>query len=93
MDDRINLLAPHVAQNTTSWRSAIDGRATRHGGYAVSIGIRAWIETHFGWIKSAAGMRQVKQCGHARVQALFQMAVAAGNRIRLRGLLAAELNG
>ena len=85
-------VTPHVAQNTTNRRSAIDGRTTRHGGYAVSIKTRAWIETHFGWIKSAAGLRQVKQRGHARVQALFQMAVAASNLIRLRGLLAAELN-
>lgn len=85
-------VTPHVAQNTTNRRSAIDGRTTRHSGYAVSIKIRAWIETHFGWIKSAAGMRQVKQRGHARVQALFQMAVAASNLIRLRGLLAAELS-
>ena len=86
-------VTPHVAQNTTNRRSAIDGRSTRHGGYAVSIKIRAGIETHFGWIKSTAGMRQVKQRGHARVAALFQMAVAASNLIRLCALLAAELNG
>ncbi|MDN5939251.1 MAG: transposase [Salinisphaera sp.] len=81
----------HVAQNTTNRRSAIDGRTTRHNGYAVSIKIRAWIETHFGWTKSAAGLRQVKQRGHDRVEPLFQMAMVASNLIRLRGLLAAEL--
>ncbi len=68
------------------------GAPPRHGGYAVSIKTRAWIGTHFGWIKSAAGLRQVKQRGHARMQALFQMAVAASNLIRLRGLLAVELS-
>jgi hypothetical protein len=26
---------PHVAQNTSGRSSAIDGRTTRHGGYAV----------------------------------------------------------
>lgn len=30
-------------------------------GYGLSLKIRAWIETHFGWIKAAAGLRQVKQ--------------------------------
>jgi IS5 family transposase len=74
-------VTPHVAQNTTNRRSAIDARTTRHGGYAVSIKTRAWIETHFGWIKSAAGLRQVKQRGHARVQALFQMAIAVSYEV------------
>lgn len=37
-----------VAQNTSGRRSAIDGRATRHAGYGLSLKIRTWIETHFG---------------------------------------------
>lgn len=48
-------VTPHVAQNTSNRRSAIDGCTTRHGGYAVSLKIRAWIEMHFGWLKSSAG--------------------------------------
>lgn len=80
---------PHVAQNTSGRRSAIDGRTTRHGGYDKSLKIRAWIETHFGWIKAAAGMRQVKQRGLTRVDALFQFAMAASNLVRLPKLLAA----
>jgi transposase len=82
-------LTPHVAQNNSGRRSAIDGRTTRHAGYDKSLKIRAWIETHFGWIKSAAGMRQVKQRGLARVDALFQFAMAASNLVRLPKLLAA----
>src|SRR6478672_3267938 len=46
---------PQVAQNTTKRRSAIDGRTTRHGGYAVSLRIRKRIEEPFGWIKTIAG--------------------------------------
>ncbi len=38
---------PHVAQNTTR-RSAIDGRTTRHPGYALSQRIRKRIEEVFG---------------------------------------------
>ncbi|NCT66722.1 MAG: IS5 family transposase [Rhodanobacteraceae bacterium] len=82
-------VTPHVAQNTSGRRSAIDGRTTRHVGYALSLKTRAWIETHFGWIKAMAGMRQVKQRGLARVEALFQFAMAASNLVRLPKLLAA----
>jgi transposase len=82
-------VTPHVAQNTSGRRSAIDGRTTRHVSYDKSLKIRAWIETHFGWIKSAAGVRQVKQRGLARVDALFQFAMAASNLVRLPKLMAA----
>lgn len=82
-------VTPHVAQNNRNRRSAIDGRTTRHAGYAKSLKTRAWIETHFGWIKAAAGMRQVKQRGLARVEALFQFAMAASNLVRLPKLIAA----
>jgi hypothetical protein len=85
-------VTPHVAQNITNRRNAIDGRTIRHGGYAVSIKPRAWIETHFGWIKSTASLRQVKQRGRARVEAVFQMTMAANNLIRRRGLLAMAPN-
>jgi hypothetical protein len=35
-DMRALNVTPHVAQNTTSRRSAIDGRTTRHAGYETS---------------------------------------------------------
>lgn len=81
---------PHLARNTSHRRSAIDGRTTRHAGYAISLRTRAWIETHFGWIKAAAGMRQMKQRGRVKVEALFQLAMAASNLVRLPKLIAAE---
>lgn len=37
-------VTPHVARNTTNRRSAIDGRTTRHPGYAVSQRARKRIE-------------------------------------------------
>ena len=46
---------PHVAQNTNGRSSAIDGRTTRHAGYAVSQRIRKRIEEAFGWIKKVGG--------------------------------------
>jgi hypothetical protein len=48
-------VTPHVAQNTArSGGSAIDGRTTRHEGYAKSINARRGIEKIFGWISSVA---------------------------------------
>ncbi len=44
-------VTPHVAQNTArSGGSEIDGRTTRHVGYAKSINARRGIEKVFGWI-------------------------------------------
>lgn len=40
----------HVAQNQSGGRSAIDGRTTRHRGYAAGIRIRTRIEEVFGWV-------------------------------------------
>jgi len=39
---------PHLAQNTSRRRSAIDGRTTRHPGYAISLHIRKRIDEAFG---------------------------------------------
>ena len=82
-------VTPHVAQNSSGRRSAIDGRTTRHKGYAVSQRIRKRIEEPFGWIKSAAGFRQAKHRGRDRVGWMFTLKAAAYNLIRLPKLLAA----
>ena len=43
----------------------------------------------FGWIKGSAGLAQVKLRGRARVDAVFTLALAAYNLIRLPKLLGA----
>jgi transposase len=80
---------PHVAQNTSNRRSAIDGRTTRHPGYAVSQRIRKRIEEGFGWIKEVALQRRTRHRGKRRVGWQFTLAAAAYNLIRLPKLLAA----
>ena len=60
-------VTPVVAQNTNGRSSAIDGRTTRHGGYAVSHRIRKRIEEAFGWIKVVAGQEKTKFRGRDRV--------------------------
>jgi hypothetical protein len=52
-----------VAQNTSARRSAIDGRTTRHPGYAISQRIRKRVEEAFGWAKTVAGLRKMRHRG------------------------------
>jgi transposase len=90
-DLRISGITPHVAQNVTrSGGSAIDGRTARHQGYAQSIHSRKRIEQVFGWIKQAAGLRQLKGRGRSKVGAVFRLHVVAYNLIRITNLLRAE---
>ncbi|SEJ91518.1 Transposase domain [Sphingobium sp. AP50] len=78
---------PHVAQNVSRRRSAINGRTTRHARYAASIRARKRIEEAFGWIKTIAGLRKAKLRGLAKVDWAFTFAAAAYNLIRLPKLL------
>ena len=80
-------VTPHVAQNTSGRSSAIDGRTTRHAGYAVSQRIRKRIEEAFGWIKMVAGLEQTKFRGRDRVGWAFRFAATAYNLTRLPKLL------
>jgi hypothetical protein len=68
--------------------TAVDGRVTRHPGYAISQVVRKRVEEIFGWDKCIGGLAQVKRRGLAKVQALFAFGLAAYNLIRLPKLLA-----
>src|SRR5260370_32577613 len=81
-------VTPHVAQNDTKRRSAIDARTTRHEGYRVSQRFRKRVEEVFGWGKVVGTMRKVKVRGLGRVSALFTLAVATYNLVRIRNILA-----
>jgi hypothetical protein len=80
---------PHVAQNNSGRSSMIDGRTTRHAGYAISQRIRKRIEEAFGWIKTVAGQERTKFRGRERVGWTFTFAAAAYNLTRLPKLLEA----
>jgi transposase len=77
-------IAPHVAQKT---HSAIDGRTTRHAGYAISQRKRKLIEQVFGWLKTVGGLRKLRHRGGELVDWIVTFTAAAYNLIRLRGLL------
>jgi transposase len=93
-DLRNRAVTPHIARNVhltktgKRRRSAIDGRTTRHPGYAVSQRIRKRIEEAFGWIKTGAGHRKTRFRGVARVGWAFTFAAAAYNLVRLPKLVA-----
>lgn len=79
-------ITPHVAQNTSGRRSAIDGRTTRHAGYGISQNKRKRIEEVFGWLKTIAGFRQVRHRGLEKVAWMFTFAATAYNLVRIRNL-------
>ena len=79
---------PHVIQNNTNRRSAIDHRTTRHEGYAISLSKRWLVEKPFGWLKQIGGLRKVKLRGLEKVDWLFVFGCAAYNLLRIQKLRA-----
>lgn len=84
---RATNITPHVAQNNTNRRSAIDGRTTRHTGYARSQTCRKMIECIFGWGKQHGTMRKTKLRGTDKVAAHFMLNLIGYNLIRIPKLL------
>jgi hypothetical protein len=66
-DVRQQNVTPHVTQNNKRRRSAIDGRTTRHAGYAVSQRIRKREEVFGGSARRAtAARRRSAGCSRSR---------------------------
>jgi IS5 family transposase len=81
-------VTPHVAQNESRRRSAIDGRTTRHPGYAISQRARKRIEESIGWFKTIGLLRKVRHRGTDRVDWMLVFTSAAYNLVRIRKLIA-----
>jgi transposase len=79
-------VTPHVAQNDTNRRSAINGRTTQHVGYAISQKKRKRIEESFGWMKTIGMLKKVKLRGLEKVSWLFTFVAAVYNLYRLQRL-------
>ncbi len=80
-------VTPHVAQNNTNRRSAIDARTTTHVGYEISQRKRKCVEQVFGWGKTVGPIRKAKHRGVKRVGWMFTFTQAAYNLVRMRPLL------
>jgi transposase len=81
---RILTVTPHVAQRSKG--TAIDGRTTRHAGYAVSMRKRKRVEEIFGWMKTVGWLRKAKYTGLEKIDWLFTLSSAAYNLVRMRNL-------
>ena len=86
-DIRSRRVTPHVAQKKK--HSAIDGRTTRHAGYAVSLRLRKRVEEVFGWIKTVVGLRRTRYRGVARTGLAGYLVATAYNLVRMANLTAA----
>ncbi len=80
-------VTPHVSQNTTRRRSAIDGRTTRHPGYEVSAFKRRLAEGIFGWGKTIGLLRKTRHRGTRRVGWVFTFTLAVYDLVRMRTLI------
>ena len=80
-------VTPHVAQNNKGRSSAIDGRTTRHPGYAVSQRIRKRVEEIFGWMKTVGGFRRTRYRGLDRTGLAGNLVATAYNLVRMAKLL------
>jgi transposase len=80
---------PHVSQNNTNRRSAIDARTTRHPGYRISTIKRKRIEEPFGWMKTVGGLRKTRHRGRGLVEWFFVLTATAYNLVRIPKILAA----
>jgi transposase len=81
---------PHVSQNVTAHRgSAIDGRTSRHPGYAISQVFRRRIESIFGWTKTVGGCRKSRYRGVKKTDFFATMVAVAYNLTRIGRLLTA----
>jgi len=88
-DVRVLGVTPHVAQNTSNRRSAVDGRTTAHLGYAVSQRKRKRVEEIFGWMKTVGGGRKLRYIGKQRNGMWLTFTAAAFNLVRMANIEAA----
>ena len=78
---------PHPAQDAFDRRPVLDGRTTRHPGYAVSQQRRKVVEETFGWGKVIGPLHKLKHRGTATVDWIFTFTMAIYNLVRIRTLI------
>ncbi len=80
-------VTPHVAQNQSRRRSAIDGRTTCRPGYLVSQRIRKRVEEIFGWMKTVGGFRRTRYRGLDKTGLAGYLVATAYNLVRIARLI------
>jgi transposase len=82
-------IAPHIARITGRKTRGLDGRTTRHPGYATSQRKRKRVEEIFGWMKAYGGLRRTMARGLKRVQLHAYLVATAYNLLRMSRLMPA----
>jgi transposase len=86
-DMRAFHVTPHIAQNASHRRSAIDSRTTRHAGYVISQRKRKQVEEPFGWGKTIGGLARPMLRGVKKLKFKFTLTMAAYDLIKLPKLI------
>jgi len=79
-------VTPHIARIEQRSTPGLDGRTTRHEGYAISQRKRKRIEEIFGWMKTVGGLRKSRFVGIVKTQLAAYMVGAAYNLLRMARL-------
>lgn len=80
---------PHIALKGRIRHEESVQQVAQGEGYKISLRKRKLVEQVFGWVKSAACLRQLKIRGRAKVKGLFAMAMSAYNLVRMSNLCGA----
>lgn len=83
-DLRERKITPHIARKKRG--KSVDGRTTRHVGYAISQRKRKRVEEIFGWAKTVGLIRKAKVRGIAKIDWLFTMCIAVFDLVRMRNM-------
>lgn len=76
---RKNKCTPHFARRANS---SLDGRTTRHEGYAISQRKRKRVEECNGWMKDIGLLRKLRHRGLARIKPMYVLAAIGYNIVR-----------
>lgn len=79
-------VVPHVAQNKSGRRSAVDEVTAESPGYALSQRVRKRVEECFGWTKTVGNGRKLRYIGTARNQLWASLTAAAYNLTRMANI-------
>ncbi len=79
-------VTPHVTQNTSGRKSAIDKRTTRHVGYARCQSCRPMVERVPAWLKNVALLGKLRLRGVSKVDWAWVFGLAAYNLTRMARL-------
>jgi transposase len=89
-DLRERNVIPHIAQNKSRRRSAVDEHTASSPGYALSQRLRKRVEECFGWAKTVGNGRKLRYIGTAKNQLWATLTAVAYDLTRMANIEAAK---